>query len=58
MTSGSLSVAVVTARAVAPLDRLAGWPLPHARVGGVLLALLVRVSDQSDRRAPAPVVAQ
>lgn len=35
----SLSVDVVTARAVAPLDRLAGWTLPHARVGGVLLAL-------------------
>lgn len=35
----SLSVDVVTARAVAPLDRLAGWTLPHARAGGVLLAL-------------------
>nr|WP_236047249.1 16S rRNA (guanine(527)-N(7))-methyltransferase RsmG [Actinoplanes ovalisporus] len=30
---------VVTARAVAPLDRLAGWCLPLARVGGRLLAL-------------------
>jgi 16S rRNA (guanine527-N7)-methyltransferase len=30
---------VVTARAVAPLDRLAGWCLPLLRVGGVLLAL-------------------
>ena len=29
---------VVTARAVAPLDRLAGWCLPLARVGGRLLA--------------------
>ena len=35
----ALSVDVVTARAVAPLDRLAGWTLPLARVGGVLLAL-------------------
>lgn len=35
----SLAVDVVTARAVAPLDRLAGWTLPLARVGGVLLAL-------------------
>lgn len=35
----ALSVDVVTARAVAPLERLAGWTLPHARVGGVLLAL-------------------
>ncbi len=30
---------VVTARAVAPLDRLAGWTLPLVRVEGVLLAL-------------------
>ncbi|WP_438871476.1 16S rRNA (guanine(527)-N(7))-methyltransferase RsmG [Paractinoplanes lichenicola] len=30
---------VVTARAVAPLDRLAGWCLPLARVSGRLLAL-------------------
>ena len=34
-----LLVDVVTARAVAPLDRLAGWTLPLARVGGTLLAL-------------------
>ncbi|HEX6873441.1 MAG TPA: 16S rRNA (guanine(527)-N(7))-methyltransferase RsmG [Micromonosporaceae bacterium] len=30
---------VVTARAVAPLDRLAGWCLPLTRVGGRLLAI-------------------
>lgn len=30
---------VVTARAVAPLDRLAGWSLPLVRQGGVLLAM-------------------
>jgi 16S rRNA (guanine527-N7)-methyltransferase len=30
---------VVTARAVAPLDRLAAWCLPLARIGGRLLAL-------------------
>lgn len=30
---------VVTARAVAPLDRLAGWCLPMLRAGGELLAL-------------------
>ena len=35
----TLAVDVVTARAVAPLDRLAGWTLPLARVGGILLAL-------------------
>lgn len=37
---GDLDAAdVVTARAVAPLDRLAGWCLPLAAVGGRLLAL-------------------
>jgi 16S rRNA (guanine527-N7)-methyltransferase len=30
---------IVTARAVAPLDRLAGWCLPLATVGGRILAL-------------------
>lgn len=30
---------VVTARAVAPLERLAGWTLPLVRVGGALVAL-------------------
>jgi len=30
---------VVTARAVAPLEKLAGWCLPLVRPGGVLLAL-------------------
>lgn len=30
---------IVTARAVAPLDRLAGWCLPLTRIGGRLLAL-------------------
>jgi 16S rRNA (guanine527-N7)-methyltransferase len=30
---------VVTSRAVAALDELAAWSLPHARVGGRLLAL-------------------
>jgi len=33
------SVDVVVARAVAPLDRLAGWALPLLRPGGQLLAL-------------------
>jgi 16S rRNA (guanine527-N7)-methyltransferase len=38
--AGELAPAdVVTARAVAPLDRLAAWCLPLARVGGRLLAL-------------------
>lgn len=36
---GTLEADVVTARAVAALDRLAGWTLPLLREGGVLLAL-------------------
>jgi 16S rRNA (guanine527-N7)-methyltransferase len=36
---GSLLVDVVTARAVAPVDRLAGWALPLLHPGGRLLAL-------------------
>jgi len=30
---------VVTSRAVAALDKLAGWSLPHAKIGGRLLAM-------------------
>jgi 16S rRNA (guanine527-N7)-methyltransferase len=37
--AGSTLVDVVVARAVAPLDRLAGWSLPLLRPGGRLLAL-------------------
>lgn len=36
---GRLSAEVVTARAVAPLDRLAGWCLPLTAIGGRMLAL-------------------
>lgn len=36
---GKLSASVVTARAVAPLDRLARWCLPLAEPGGRLLAM-------------------
>lgn len=35
----SLRAGVVTARAVAPLDRLAGWTVPLVEPGGELLAL-------------------
>jgi 16S rRNA (guanine527-N7)-methyltransferase len=37
--AGELSMDVATARAVAPLDRLAKWALPLLRPGGELLAL-------------------
>lgn len=37
--AGRLVVDVVTARAVAPLDRLAGWCLPLVRPGGSLVAM-------------------
>lgn len=36
---GRLLADAVTARAVAPLERLAGWTLPLLREGGVLLAM-------------------
>lgn len=36
---GDLVADAVTARAVAPMDRLAGWTLPLLRPGGVLLAM-------------------
>ncbi|GAA0563597.1 hypothetical protein GCM10010172_53700 [Paractinoplanes ferrugineus] len=37
--AGNFRADIVTARAVAPLDRLAGWCLPLTEVGGRLLAL-------------------
>lgn len=42
---------VVTARAVAPLDRLAGWCLPLLRPGGLLLA--VKGATAADELAQA-----
>lgn len=44
--AGSMSVDVVTARAVAPLDRLVGWSLPLLHPGGRLLALKGDRADQ------------
>lgn len=37
---------VATARAVAPLDRLAGWTLPLVRIGGSLLAMKGSTADE------------
>lgn len=51
---GRLLVDVVTARAVAPLERLAGWSLPLLRPGGVLLALKGdRAQDELAAAEPA-----
>jgi 16S rRNA (guanine527-N7)-methyltransferase len=43
--AGKIEVDVVTARAVAPLDRLAGWALPLLRSEGRLLALKGEQAD-------------
>jgi 16S rRNA (guanine527-N7)-methyltransferase len=50
---GKLKVDVVTARAVAPLDRLAGWGLPLLRPYGEMLALKGESAEQelADARA-------
>jgi 16S rRNA (guanine527-N7)-methyltransferase len=51
--AGSLSGDVVTARAVAPLERLLGWGLPLLRPGGELLAFKgERAAAELDAAAP------
>jgi 16S rRNA (guanine527-N7)-methyltransferase len=51
--AGALQGTFVTARAVAPMDRLAGWCLPLVRPGGQLLAIKGRTarSELDDARA-------
>ncbi len=44
--AGEVLVDVVTARAVAPLDRLAGWAMPLLHSGGRLLALKGERADE------------
>jgi 16S rRNA (guanine527-N7)-methyltransferase len=44
--AGSTGYDVVTARAVAPLERLAGWCLPLVRRGGRLVAMKGSKADQ------------
>ncbi len=48
---------VVTSRAVAPLEELAAWSLPHARVGGRLLALKGQRAEE-ELAAALPVLAR
>ncbi len=43
---GELTAPLVTARAVAPLDRLARWGLPLLEPGGALLAVKGRTAEQ------------
>jgi 16S rRNA (guanine527-N7)-methyltransferase len=51
---GSLLVDVVPARAVAPVDRLAGWALPLLHPGGRLLAMKgERADDELAAAGPA-----
>jgi 16S rRNA (guanine527-N7)-methyltransferase len=49
LAGGPTAAEVVTARAVAPLDRLAGWCLPLATIGGRVLA--VKGASASDEVA-------
>jgi 16S rRNA (guanine527-N7)-methyltransferase len=52
---GKLRAEVVTARAVAPLDRLVQWAMPLLGVGGTLLALKGR-SAQAEVQAAASTI--
>lgn len=52
---GQLAVQVVTARAVAPLERLVGWALPLLAVGGELLAIKGRMAATEVATAEAVI---
>jgi 16S rRNA (guanine527-N7)-methyltransferase len=49
--AGRAGADIVTARAVAPLDRLSGWLLPLLRPGGEMLALKGETADEELRDA-------
>jgi 16S rRNA (guanine527-N7)-methyltransferase len=49
----SLRARVVTARAVAPLERLAGWTVPLVQPGGELLALKGRTAAEEVQASAA-----
>lgn len=52
--AGSVRAQVVTARAVAALDRLAGWTLPLVEAGGQVLAIKGRsAAEELDAARPA-----
>jgi 16S rRNA (guanine527-N7)-methyltransferase len=53
--AGSIRADVVTARAVAPLDRLAGWASGLLRPGGMILAIKGQ-SAEDEMRAARPVL--
>lgn len=55
--AGKRSFDAVTARAVAPLDRLAGWALPLCRPGGELVAMKGEAAAE-EARAAAGVLAK
>jgi len=48
---GQLAADVVTARAVAPLDRLLAWTMPLCRPGGRVLAFKGRSADEELKQA-------
>ncbi len=50
-SSADISAHIVTARAVAPLERLVGWCLPLLRRGGRLLAIKGRNAEEELRAA-------
>ncbi len=52
---GRLLADAVTARAVAPLERLAGWALPLVRQGGPLLALKGESAAEELERAAGAI---
>ena len=51
--AGSVSVDIVTARAVAPLDRLAAWTLPLLGADGRLLAMKGKSAPEEIRASGA-----
>ena len=51
--AGSIRADVVTARAVAPLDRLAGWASGLLRPGGMILAIKGQSAEEAPKGTPS-----